>query len=37
VLRELPDDALQTSLETLRAVKDRIKARSDSRSHIAAK
>jgi DNA-binding MarR family transcriptional regulator len=37
VLRELPDGALQTSLETLRAVKDRIKALSDSRSHIAAK
>ena len=37
VLRDLPDGVLQTSLETLREVKDRIKALSDPPSHIAAK
>ena len=37
VMHDLPDGALQTSLETLREVKDRIKALSDPPSHIAAK
>lgn len=38
VLGELPDSAIQTSLETLREVKDRIKAlASDAPGHIAAK
>jgi DNA-binding MarR family transcriptional regulator len=37
VLHDLPDASIQTSLETLREVKDRIKALSDHPSHIAAK
>src|SRR5215470_11810737 len=37
VLRDMPDSALQTSLDTLREIKDHIKALSDSPSHIAAK
>jgi len=37
VLHDLPDAALQTSLETLREVKDRIKALSDQGGHVAAK
>jgi DNA-binding MarR family transcriptional regulator len=37
VLHDLPDDALQTTLDTLREVKDRIKALSDPPGHIAAK
>src|ERR1700742_313975 len=37
VLHDLPDKALQTSLETLREVKDRIKALTDQNGHVAAK
>jgi MarR family transcriptional regulator for hemolysin len=38
VLGDLPDGAIETSLETLREVKDRIKAlSSDASGHIAAK
>jgi DNA-binding MarR family transcriptional regulator len=37
VLHDLPDDALQTTLDTLCEVKDRIKALSDPPSHVAAK
>jgi MarR family transcriptional regulator, transcriptional regulator for hemolysin len=37
VLHDLPDDMLQTSLDTLRQVKDRIKALSDHGGHVAAK
>jgi MarR family transcriptional regulator, transcriptional regulator for hemolysin len=37
VLRDLPDNALQTSLDTLRDVKERIKALSDQSGHVAAK
>ena len=37
VLHDLPDDALQTSLDTLREVKERIKALSDQSGHVAAK
>jgi DNA-binding MarR family transcriptional regulator len=37
VLHDLPDDALQITLDTLREVKDRIKALSDPPGHIAAK
>jgi DNA-binding MarR family transcriptional regulator len=37
VLHDLPDDAIKTSLSTLREVKDRIKALSDPPDHIAAK
>ena len=37
VLRELPDDAIQTSLSTLREIKERIKALSGPPDHIAAK
>jgi hypothetical protein len=33
----LPDDAIKTSLSTLREIKDRIKALSDPPDHIAAK
>jgi len=37
VLHDLPDDAIKTSLDTLREIKDRIKAQSDPPDHIAAK
>jgi MarR family transcriptional regulator for hemolysin len=37
VLHDLPDKALQTSLDTLREVKERIKALSDHSGHVAAK
>ena len=37
VLHDLPDDAIKTSLSTLREIKDRIKAQSDPPDHIAAK
>ena len=37
VMRDLPDDAIATSLATLREIKDRIKALSDPPDHIAAK
>src|SRR5579871_2110321 len=37
VLHDLPDDALRTSLDTLREVKERIKALSDHGGHVAAK
>jgi DNA-binding MarR family transcriptional regulator len=37
VLHDLPDDAIKTSLATLREIKDRIKALSDPPNHIAAK
>jgi MarR family transcriptional regulator for hemolysin len=37
VLQEVPTDAIRTSLQTLREVKDRIKGLSDPPGHIAAK
>lgn len=37
VTRSLPDDAIKSSLSTLREIKDRIKALSDPPDHIAAK
>lgn len=37
VLHDIPDEAILTSLKTLQDVKDRIKAQSDSASHVAAK
>ncbi|HEY2248916.1 MAG TPA: MarR family transcriptional regulator [Bradyrhizobium sp.] len=37
VLHDQPDKALQTSLDTLREVKERIKALSDHGGHVAAK
>src|SRR5215468_11984360 len=37
VLRDLPTESIQTSLDALRAIKDRIKALSDQGDHIAAK
>jgi DNA-binding MarR family transcriptional regulator len=37
VLHDLPDASIRTSLDTLREVKDRIKALSDQPTHIAAK
>ena len=37
VLQDLPDEAIETSLATLRDIKDRIKALSDPPGHIAAK
>src|SRR5215813_6082289 len=37
VLREIPRDSIQTSLETLREVKERIKALSGHPDHAAAK
>lgn len=37
VLHDLPDDTLRTSLDTLREVKERIKALSDHNGHVAAK
>jgi DNA-binding MarR family transcriptional regulator len=37
VLRDLPDNALRTSLDTLREVKERIKALSDHDGHVATK
>ena len=37
VLQDLPDEAIKTSLATLRDIKDRIKALSDPPGHIAAK
>jgi DNA-binding MarR family transcriptional regulator len=37
VMHDLPDKALQTSLDTLREVKERIKALSDHSGHVAAK
>jgi len=37
VMRDLPEDALQTSLETLRGIKERIKALADPPSHVVAK
>jgi MarR family transcriptional regulator for hemolysin len=36
-LREVPTDAIRTSLQTLRDIKDRIKGLSDPPGHIAAK
>jgi MarR family transcriptional regulator, transcriptional regulator for hemolysin len=37
VLRDIPDEAIKTSLATLRDIKDRIKALSDPPGHVAAK
>jgi MarR family transcriptional regulator, transcriptional regulator for hemolysin len=37
VLQEVPTDAIRTSLQTLREVKDRIKGLSDPPGHIVAK
>jgi DNA-binding MarR family transcriptional regulator len=37
VLHDVPDKAVQTSLDTLREVKERIKALSDHGGHVAAK
>ena len=37
VMHDLPEGALQTSLETLRGIKERIKALADPPSHVAAK
>jgi MarR family transcriptional regulator, transcriptional regulator for hemolysin len=37
VVHDLPDDAIKTSLSTLREIKDRIKALSDPPDHLAAK
>jgi MarR family transcriptional regulator, transcriptional regulator for hemolysin len=37
VLRDVPAEALQTSLDTLHDIKDRIKRLSDPPSHVAAK
>ena len=37
VMGDLPKDSIQTSLDALRAIKDRIKALSDQGDHIAAK
>ena len=37
VLRDIPDEAITTSLKTLRDIKDRIKAQSGSADHVAAK
>ncbi|MEN3290243.1 MAG: MarR family transcriptional regulator, transcriptional regulator for hemolysin [Bradyrhizobium sp.] len=37
VLRDIPDEAITTSLKTLRDIKDRIKAHSGSADHVAAK
>ena len=37
VLHELPDDAIKTSLGTLREIKERIKTLSDPPDHVAAK
>ena len=37
VLHDIPDEAGLTSLKTLQDIKDRIKAQSDSESHVAAK
>lgn len=37
VLHDLPDEAIKTSLSTLREIKDRIKAQADPPDHIAAK
>ena len=37
IFHDLPDNALQTSLDTLREAKERIKALSDQSGHVAAK
>ena len=37
VLLDIPDEAITTSLKTLRDIKDRIKAQSGSADHVAAK
>jgi DNA-binding MarR family transcriptional regulator len=37
VMREVPTEAIRTTLQTLRDIKDRIKGLSDPPSHIAAK
>ena len=37
VMREVPTEAIRTSLQTLRDIKDRIKGLSDPHGHIAAK
>jgi MarR family transcriptional regulator, transcriptional regulator for hemolysin len=37
VLHDIPDEAITTSLKTLRDIKDRIKAHSGSADHVAAK
>jgi DNA-binding MarR family transcriptional regulator len=37
VLRDVPTDAIESSLTTLRAIKERIKALSDPAGHVAAK
>jgi len=37
VLRDVPDEAVETSLETLREIKERIKGLSDPPGHVAAK
>lgn len=37
VFHDLPDETLQTSLDTLREAKERIKALSDHNGHVAAK
>ena len=37
VLRDVPDEAVETSLETLHEIKERIKGLSDPPGHVAAK
>jgi DNA-binding MarR family transcriptional regulator len=37
VLRDVPDEAVETSLDTLREIKERIKGLSDPPGHVAAK
>ena len=37
VLQDIPEQAIETSLETLRDIKERIKARAEPPGHIAAK
>jgi MarR family transcriptional regulator, transcriptional regulator for hemolysin len=37
VLRDVPDEAIEASLETLREIKERIKGLSDPPGHVAAK
>jgi MarR family transcriptional regulator for hemolysin len=37
VLQDIPEEAITTSLKTLRDIKDRIKAQSGSADHVAAK
>ena len=37
VLDDIPDEVIASSLKTLRDIKERIKAQSDSTDHVAAK